>query len=132
MANGKRVHMAKSLRDMRSRAIGAIGRGKGIWQKYTYHAKAGSREYFVYTPANYQPGTAVPLLVMLHGCDEEPREFAVVTQMHQLADQKQFIVVYPRQTSGDNALKCWNWFEASNQSRGSRLARPHRPHAQTA
>src|SRR5215211_5162372 len=92
---------------------------QGTWEKYTYQSGAGSREYFVYTPANYQLGSAVPLLLMLHGCDETPQDFATVTQMNQLADQKQFIVVYPQQTSGDNPLKCWNWFEASNQSRGS-------------
>jgi poly(hydroxyalkanoate) depolymerase family esterase len=38
--------------------------------------------------------------------------------MNQLADQNQFIVVYPQQASGDNPLNCLNWFEASNQSRG--------------
>jgi len=39
--------------------------------------------------------------------------------MNELADQKQFIVVYPRQTIGDHVLKCWNWFEAAHQSRDS-------------
>jgi len=32
----------------------------GIWQQYTYNGSAGSRPYFVYTPANYQLGTIVP------------------------------------------------------------------------
>jgi poly(hydroxyalkanoate) depolymerase family esterase len=28
-------------------------------------------------------------------------------------------VVYPRQACDDNLEECWNWFDASNQSRGS-------------
>lgn len=91
----------------------------GIWQQYTYNGPAGSRPYFVYTPANYQVGTAVPLIVMLHGCTQTPADFAAGTQMDQLADQKQFIVVYPQQTSTYNQEKCWNWFDSADQSRGS-------------
>jgi len=91
----------------------------GIWQQYTYNGPAGSRPYFVYTPANYQVGTAVPLIVMLHGCTQAPADFAAGTQMDQLADQKQFIVVYPQQTSTYNQEKCWNWFDSADQSRGN-------------
>ena len=112
-----------------SRAISEIGReerafaeppeAQGTWEQYTYQGEAGSREYFVYTPANYQPGSAVPLVVMLHGCTQGPEDLAAITQMNQLADQKQFIVAYPRQTSGNNVEECWNWFDAANQSRDS-------------
>ena len=91
----------------------------GIWQQYTYNGPAGSRPYFVYTPASYQVSTAVPLIVMLHGCTQTPADFAAGTQMDQLADQKQFIVVYPQQTSTYNQEKCWNWFDSADQSRGN-------------
>ena len=91
----------------------------GIWQQYTYNGSAGSRPYFVYTPANYQLGTIVPIIVMLHGCTQTPADFAAGTQMDQLADQKQFIVVYPQQTSTYNQEDCWNWFDPADQSRGS-------------
>lgn len=91
----------------------------GTWQQYTYNGFAGSRPYFVYTPANYQVGTTVPMIVMLHGCTQTPADFAAGTQMDQLADQKQFIVVYPQQTSTYNQEECWNWFDPADQSRGS-------------
>src|SRR5256714_770281 len=91
----------------------------GTWQQFTYNGPAGSRPYFVYTPANYQVGTAGPLIVMLHGCTQTPADFAAGTQMDQLADQKQFIVVYPQQTSTYNQEKCWNWFDSADQSRGN-------------
>jgi poly(hydroxyalkanoate) depolymerase family esterase len=39
--------------------------------------------------------------------------------MNQLAEQYDFIVAYPEQTSAYNADLCWNWFNAANQFRGS-------------
>lgn len=91
----------------------------GTFTQYTYSGSAGSRPYYVYTPANYQPGTAVPLIVLLHGCTQNPTDFAAGTQMNALADQKQFIVVYPQQTSSYNSSECWNWFQTADQARGS-------------
>jgi poly(hydroxyalkanoate) depolymerase family esterase len=91
----------------------------GTWQQYIYSGSAGSRPYFVYTPAGYRAGRAVPLIVMLHGCDQTPVDLAAGTQMDQLADQKQFVVVYPQQTSVYNPYECWNWHDAADQIRGS-------------
>jgi poly(hydroxyalkanoate) depolymerase family esterase len=91
----------------------------GTWQQYTYNGPAGSRPYFVYTPANYQVGTPAPMIVMLHGCTQTPADFAAGTQMDQLADQKQFIVVYPQETSTYGQEACWNWFNPADQSRGN-------------
>lgn len=89
-----------------------------MWQKYTYRGQNGSRPYFVYTPGNYEVGTVVPLIVMLHGCTQTAADFANSTRMNQLADQYGFIVVYPQQTSVYSQNLCWNWFKSSNQSRG--------------
>src|SRR2546427_11885076 len=89
----------------------------GVWQQYTYNGSAGSRPYFVYTPANYRVGTPAPMIVMLHGCAQTPADFAAATQMDQLADQKQFIVVYPQETSTYSQEECWNWFNPADQSR---------------
>src|SRR6266581_8788342 len=70
----------------------------GSWQEFVYHGQAGSRQYFVYTPDNYHPGTPVPLIVMLHGCTQTAADFAAGTRMDELADAHQFIVVYPQRT----------------------------------
>jgi poly(hydroxyalkanoate) depolymerase family esterase len=91
----------------------------GIWHSFTYQSLQGTRNYFVYTPANYQPGTPVPMIVLLHGCTQTVSDFAAGTQMNALADQKQFIVVYPQQSSFANAALCWNWFYPVNQFRNS-------------
>lgn len=91
----------------------------GTFQQFTFNGPAGSRPYFVYTPVNYQVSTVAPLIVMLHGCTQNPTDFATGTQMNALADQKQFIVVYPQQTSSANSSECWNWFLTADQARGS-------------
>ena len=46
-------------------------------------------------------------------------DFAAGNQMNQLADARQFIVVYPQQTTLNNPTACWNWFVPADQSRGS-------------
>jgi poly(hydroxyalkanoate) depolymerase family esterase len=37
--------------------------------------------------------------------------------MNVLADEKQFLVVYPAQAQSANGSKCWNWFQAMDQER---------------
>src|SRR2546423_5458603 len=54
------------------------------WQQFVYNGHAGTRPYFVYTPETYQVGTAVPLIVMLHGCAQTPLSFASGTPLNQL------------------------------------------------
>jgi poly(hydroxyalkanoate) depolymerase family esterase len=82
---------------------------------YTNHA--GTRNYKLYVPASYT-GAPMPLLVMLHGCTQNPDDFAAGTQMNQVAEEMGCLVAYPEQTSGANHSKCWNWFNAIDQQHG--------------
>ncbi len=92
---------------------------KIMWEEYNYTGPVGSRPYFVYTPSQYQPGTLVPLIVMLHGCTQTAADFALGTRMNLLADQQQCIVVYPQQVRKSQHFQCWNWYDLANQFRGS-------------
>jgi poly(hydroxyalkanoate) depolymerase family esterase len=99
----------------------AQARGRS-WQQYIYNDPVhptDSRPYFVYTPPNYHVGMVVPLIVMLHGCEQTAADFAAGTQMNKLADQHSFIVVYPQEITSVNAARCWNWYDPANQVRGS-------------
>ena len=83
----------------------------------SYSNHAGSRQYKLYVPACYH-GQPMPLLVMLHGCTQDPDDFAAGTQMNQLAEENQYFVLYPAQSPAANQAKCWNWFNAIDQQRG--------------
>jgi poly(hydroxyalkanoate) depolymerase family esterase len=79
----------------------------------------GGKPYKLYIPEQYDSSRSYPLYVMLHGCTQDASQFATGTKMNTLADEKGFLVLYPEQTSSSNSNKCWNWFEAAHQSRGS-------------
>lgn len=78
---------------------------------------AGTRSYKLYIPSNYS-GAKVPLVVMLHGCTQDPDDFANGTQMNLLAEEMGCLVLYPAQSQQANASRCWNWFSAVDQTRG--------------
>jgi len=83
----------------------------------SYANHAGARNYKLFVPSTYT-GAPMPLLVMLHGCTQNPDDFAAGTQMNQVAEEAGCLVVYPEQTAGANQSKCWNWFNAIDQQRG--------------
>lgn len=77
---------------------------------------AGARHYKLYVPSSYT-GAPVPLVVMLHGCTQDPDDFARGTQMNVLAEEMQCLVLYPAQSQQANSSRCWNWFSATDQTR---------------
>jgi poly(hydroxyalkanoate) depolymerase family esterase len=79
--------------------------------------RSGTRAYKTYIPARNE-GRPRPLVVMLHGCKQDPDDFAAGTRMNQLADEIGFIVAYPEQAPAANVSRCWNWFRAAHQQRG--------------
>jgi poly(hydroxyalkanoate) depolymerase family esterase len=81
---------------------------------YTCHA--GTRGYKLYVPSTYA-GQPVPLIVMLHGCTQDPDDFAAGTRMNQVAEETGCLVAYPAQSQQANSSKCWNWFSAADQRR---------------
>src|ERR1700694_2594093 len=89
----------------------------GTFSQHTYSGPAGSRDYFVYTPAGYTSGSRVPMVVMLHGCNQTATDFANTTQMNALADSNQFIAVYPQQSAFVSVDLCWQYYLPANQAR---------------
>ncbi|WP_244490775.1 extracellular catalytic domain type 1 short-chain-length polyhydroxyalkanoate depolymerase [Aureimonas frigidaquae] len=110
-----RPHQA-SLKALRknSPAI-AAGAEFGLTQHRSVH---GQRAYRLYVPASAPPGPR-PLLIMLHGCTQNSKDFALGTRMNQVAEEKGVIVAYPEQARSANMSLCWNWFQPTDQARGS-------------
>jgi len=57
-------------------------------------------------------------VVMLHGCIQDPDDFAAGTRMNELAQSEGFLVLYPAQSQAANPQRCWNWFKPRHQGRG--------------
>jgi poly(hydroxyalkanoate) depolymerase family esterase len=109
-------------RGVRQPSAGAGGpaadpRAGGEFDGWSYSGEAGGRSYKLYVPTGYT-GEAVPLIVMLHGCTQDPDDFAAGTRMNALAEEHGFLVAYPAQSGNANMQRCWNWFQPSDQGRG--------------
>lgn len=83
----------------------------------TFGSGRAQRAYKLYVPP--QAGDApLPLVVMLHGCTQDPDDFAAGTRMNEAARELGCFVLYPAQTAQANPQRCWNWFKHSHQERG--------------
>lgn len=88
----------------------------------TYTSDAGSRDYKLFVPsgaARSARAERLPLIVMLHGCKQDPDDFALGTGMNELAQERGFLVAYPEQSARANQMACWNWFHVKHQERES-------------
>ena len=87
--------------------------------------------YKLYVPDSFTKEKNFPLIVMLHGCDQDSDQLAAETKINLLAAKEQFIVLYPMMNRrytplfNDphkfNPAGCWNWFLDGNQQRGEGL-----------
>lgn len=91
---------------------------KGTFTTSTYSHAGLTRRYKVYAPPQ-SAGRAKAFVVMLHGCTQNPDDFALGTNMNELAREQGFVVLYPEQSGNANPQRCWNWFKHNHQVRGS-------------
>lgn len=85
--------------------------GPGDWLSGMAMGPGGARRYHLYRPPNVLAGERLPLMVMLHGCGQTGRDFALSTRMNLLAARRRFFVLYPEQDRLANPQGCWNWYD---------------------
>jgi hypothetical protein len=90
--------------------------GKGRFLSGSVTNSAGTRRYRLYVPSSYAE-QSVPLIVMLHGCQQNPEDFAAGTGMNALTEEHDCLVVYLEQVVSANGSNCWNWFQPGDQQR---------------
>jgi poly(hydroxyalkanoate) depolymerase family esterase len=78
------------------------------------HGPRPALDYRLYLPGGTLRRHSLPLIVMLHGCTQDPLSFAEGTRMNKWAEEGHYAVLYPQQSARANPLRCWNWFESAS------------------
>ena len=98
--------------------FGVEPRPGGSFEESSYTGRTGTRAYKLFVPSGFE-GRELPLIVMLHGCTQDPDDFAAGTRMNEVAQERGLLVLYPAQAPRSNHSKCWNWFVPADQRRGA-------------
>jgi poly(hydroxyalkanoate) depolymerase family esterase len=102
--------------------------GEGKWEGHIHKGSTavgqwhGRLAYHLYLPAAVgSPADAagMPLVVMLHGCQQTVADFARGTRMNRLADKEGFVIAWPQQSANAQSQRCWRWFRPQHGYGGS-------------
>ncbi|MEW6706576.1 MAG: PHB depolymerase family esterase [Pseudomonadota bacterium] len=91
--------------------------GQGHVEAGRFGQGRAARDFKLFVPPRGARPGRKPLVVMLHGCTQNPDDFAAGTRMNELARAQGIYVLYPAQSRQANPQGCWNWFKASHQQR---------------
>lgn len=97
---------------------------RGEWKKHMFIAPAfdndnllSKLDYYIFTPSPSQRRSStkgMPLVVMLHGCQQDSALFAQGSQMNVIAQRNGFVVLYPQQSRHNHINNCWHWHDVVN------------------
>jgi len=96
--------------------------GAGHWTLGIVTGVGGTRRYRIFRPAGVKFGERLPLIVMLHGCQQDAASFAASTRMNAVAVRERFLVLYPEQDRLSNPHGCWNWYDTKSGRAQAELA----------
>ncbi len=75
----------------------------------------GNLDGHVYVPkSNNDTLKKRPLVIALHGCSQNQNSFASQSGWDKLADNNNFLVLYPGQKRVNNPNNCFNWFNTKD------------------
>ena len=97
-------------------AVPAPARAGG-WVEGTLAGAGAARRYALYVPAAYDPARRHMLVVLLHGCTQDPEDLARGTRIAAHAEREGFLALLPEQPASANPKKCWNWYDPAHQGR---------------
>ncbi|MCZ2496381.1 PHB depolymerase family esterase [Xylophilus sp. Kf1] len=102
--------------DVAARRVDAPASAAASFTGHSFANAADRRDYKLFLPAGPQ-ARPLALVVMLHGCTQNPDDFAAGTRMNERAQAQGFAVLYPAQSRNANPQGCWNWFKHTHQTR---------------
>src|ERR1035437_5615271 len=82
----------------------------------SFGTNPGNLNMYYYAPSGITQSVA--LVVAMHGCTQTASTFSTQSGWNKLANRHKFIVVYPEQVVANNSSQCFNWFDATDQSKG--------------
>ena len=88
----------------------------GTLQQKLFKAKSypGSRDrqYRVFVPSSFNGQDVVPMVMVLHGCQQTELNMINETRFKDIAERENFIIVYPFITTYDGLrdVNCWGFF----------------------
>jgi poly(hydroxyalkanoate) depolymerase family esterase len=76
------------------------------------HESSKDRQYSLYIPEAYDGRKTLPLVVVLHGCNQTHRDIMHDTRFNDLGELETFFVAYPFITSYDKirGTNCWGYW----------------------
>ncbi len=81
----------------------------------TFGGNPGNLTMYVYKPANISGN--IPVVVVLHGCNQNASMISYETGWNTLAEQYKFYVIYAEQNISNNSTACFNWFLPEHQQK---------------
>lgn len=105
----------------RPRLVGLTGprpAADGHWERGRHTGPFGARTYDLYLPARTGRGP-LPLVLLLHGCQQSPVPFAQDSGFVRAADRDGFAILAPRQETRHQFQRCWHWYAQAHQLRGA-------------
>ena len=119
MASTLAAACAPSTGGAPSAAPAPAAQSASTWEWATYSGPEGTRRYRLFVPAGYHASRPAPLVVMLHGCTQDPDDFARGTRFNEHAQAAGAIVAWPEQPAASQVQKCWTWYDAAHQGAGA-------------
>ncbi|SAK94863.1 PHB depolymerase family esterase [Caballeronia catudaia] len=111
-----RSHLPATAPSIKPR--GAAASNGPQWLSRHFEHAGQTHRFKLCVPSVYH-GQSLPMVVMLHGAQQDPDDFAAGTGTNEAADARGYIVAYPEQSETVSLLRCWNWFRPGDQVRES-------------
>ncbi len=90
-------------------------------EDFTKHIKTNPGELtaYIHKPKTQEKSKRLkPLIIALHGCNQDANELAISSGWNELADYFGYYILYPEQKRSNNFVGCFNWFLDSDIDKG--------------
>ncbi len=73
-----------------------------------------AKAMLIHLPENFSSKKVTKVLVVIHGCLQSAESISLGSGFNEMADKKNFVIIYPQVEAESNYFDCWNWFLKEN------------------